>query len=49
MACRTPNRSSGGYAVRLHEGGMIKTAARKLIAQSTEWRFLNELKNELKG
>jgi len=37
------------YALRLHEGGMITTAPQKLIAQSTDWRFLNELKNELKG
>ena len=37
------------YALRLREGGMIKTAPQKLIAQSTDSRFLNELKKELKG
>jgi NitT/TauT family transport system substrate-binding protein len=37
------------YALRLHEAGMIKTSPTKLIAQGTDWRFLNELKNELKG
>jgi NitT/TauT family transport system substrate-binding protein len=35
-------------ALRLHEVGMIKTAPQKLIAQGTDWRFLNELKKELK-
>jgi NitT/TauT family transport system substrate-binding protein len=29
--------------------GMIKTAPHKLIAQGTDWRFLNELKKELKA
>jgi NitT/TauT family transport system substrate-binding protein len=37
------------YALRLHEVGMIKTSPQKLIAQGTDWRFLNELKKELKG
>jgi len=37
------------YALRLHEAGMIKTTPQKLIAQGTDWRFLNELKKELKG
>jgi NitT/TauT family transport system substrate-binding protein len=37
------------YAVRLHEAGMIKSSPQKLIAQATDWRFLNELKKELKG
>jgi NitT/TauT family transport system substrate-binding protein len=37
------------YALRLHEAGMIKSSPQKIIAQGTEWRFLNELKKELKG
>jgi NitT/TauT family transport system substrate-binding protein len=37
------------YALRLHEAGMIKTHPNKLIAQSTDWRFMNELRKELKG
>jgi len=37
------------YALRLHEVGMIKTTPQKLIAQNTDWRFLNELKKQLKG
>ena len=32
------------YALRLHEAGMIKSTPNKLIAQGTDWRFLNELK-----
>jgi NitT/TauT family transport system substrate-binding protein len=37
------------YALRLHEAGMIKASPQKLLAQGTDWRFLNELKRELKG
>jgi NitT/TauT family transport system substrate-binding protein len=37
------------YALRLHEAGMIKASPQKLIAQGTDWRFLNELKKEMKG
>jgi NitT/TauT family transport system substrate-binding protein len=37
------------HALRLHEAGMIKTSPQKIIAQGTDWRFLNELKKELKG
>jgi NitT/TauT family transport system substrate-binding protein len=37
------------YALRLQEAGMIKATPQKIIAQGTDWRFLNELKKELKG
>jgi NitT/TauT family transport system substrate-binding protein len=37
------------YALRLHEAGMIKSSPQKIIAQGTDWHFLNELKRELKG
>jgi NitT/TauT family transport system substrate-binding protein len=37
------------YALRLHEVGMIKNTPQKIIAEGTDWRFLNELKQELKG
>jgi hypothetical protein len=37
------------YALRLHEAGMLKSTPQKLIAQGTDWRFLKELKKELKG
>lgn len=36
------------YALRLHEIGMIKSSPHKILAQGTDWRFLNELKRELK-
>jgi NitT/TauT family transport system substrate-binding protein len=37
------------YALRLHEAGMIKNSPQKINAQGTDWRFLNEIKKELKG
>jgi len=37
------------YALRLHEAGMIKSSPQKILTQGTDWRFLNELKQELKG
>lgn len=37
------------YALRLHEAGMIKSSPQKIIAQGTDWRFLRELKQELKS
>jgi NitT/TauT family transport system substrate-binding protein len=37
------------YALRLHEVGLIKSSPQKIIAEGTDWRFLNELKRELKA
>jgi NitT/TauT family transport system substrate-binding protein len=37
------------HALRLREGGMLKSTPQHLIARGTDWRFLNELKRELKG
>jgi NitT/TauT family transport system substrate-binding protein len=37
------------YALRLHEAGLIKSSPQKIIADGTDWRFLNELKRELKA
>jgi NitT/TauT family transport system substrate-binding protein len=37
------------YALRLREAGLIKSDPRKIIAEGTDWRFLNELKKELKA
>jgi NitT/TauT family transport system substrate-binding protein len=37
------------FGLRLHEVGMIKATPQKLIAQGTDWRFLNELERELKA
>jgi NitT/TauT family transport system substrate-binding protein len=36
------------YALRLHEAGMINSSPNQILAQGTDWRFLNELKRELK-
>jgi NitT/TauT family transport system substrate-binding protein len=44
MALRRESRS-----FRWRISGMIKTAPNKLVAQGTDWRFLNELKRELKA
>jgi NitT/TauT family transport system substrate-binding protein len=37
------------FALRLHEVGMIKSTPNTIIAEGTDWRFLNELKRELKA
>jgi NitT/TauT family transport system substrate-binding protein len=37
------------HALRLYEVGLLKTTPQKLIAQNTDWRFLNEIKKELKA
>jgi NitT/TauT family transport system substrate-binding protein len=37
------------HALRLREAGMLKSTPQKLLAQGTDWRFLNELKKELKA
>jgi NitT/TauT family transport system substrate-binding protein len=44
-----PEDSLRFYALRLHEVGMIKSSPNKIIAEGTDWRFLNELKRELKA
>ena len=30
--------------VFLHEAGLIKSSPQKILAQGTDWRFLNDLK-----
>jgi len=37
------------YALRLREAGFIKSSPQKIIADSADWRFLDELKRELKA
>jgi NitT/TauT family transport system substrate-binding protein len=37
------------YSLRLHELGMIKSTPQQIITDGTDWRFLNELKKELKA
>jgi NitT/TauT family transport system substrate-binding protein len=32
------------YALRLREAGLIKSSPQKIIAEGTDWRFLDELK-----
>jgi NitT/TauT family transport system substrate-binding protein len=44
-----PEDSLRFYALRLHEVGMIKSDPKTLIAEGTDWRFVNELKRELKA
>jgi len=43
-----PEDSVRFYALRLHEAGIVKSSPQKLIAEHTDWRFLNELKREMK-
>ena len=37
------------YALRLHEVGAIKQSPSKLLAQGADWRFIEQLKRELKA
>ena len=37
------------YALLLHEAGMITASPKDILAGGTDWRFLNELKRELKA
>jgi NitT/TauT family transport system substrate-binding protein len=37
------------YALRLHEAGMIHGTPQRILARGTDWRFLDELRKELKG
>jgi NitT/TauT family transport system substrate-binding protein len=36
------------YALQMHDAGMIKSDPNKIITEGTDWRFLNEIKRELK-
>lgn len=37
------------HALRLHEAGLIKSSPQQIIRRGTDWRFLNEVKKEMKG
>jgi NitT/TauT family transport system substrate-binding protein len=37
------------YALLLHEAGIVRSSPRALLFEGTDWRFLNELKRELKA
>ncbi len=43
-----PESSVRFYALRMRETGMIKSSPQGIIAAGTDWRFLDELKRELK-
>ena len=43
-----PEDSVRFFSLRLHEAGLVKTSPEKIIAAGTDWRFLNELKREMK-
>ena len=36
------------FALRMREAGLIKSTPQQIIARGTDWRFLNELRKELK-
>jgi NitT/TauT family transport system substrate-binding protein len=37
------------YALRMREAGLIRSTPQKIIAEGSDWRFLDELKRELKA
>ena len=37
------------YALRLHEAGMIKSSPQKIIADGTDWRFLERAQARAEG
>lgn len=44
-----PEETVRFYVLRLREAGMVKGTPQKILAQGTDWRFLKELRKELKG
>lgn len=36
------------WSLRLREVGIVKSDPKKLLAQGTDWRFIEQLKRELK-
>lgn len=42
-----PEDSLRFYALRMQETGMIKSSPQKIIAEGTDWRYLDELKHEM--
>jgi NitT/TauT family transport system substrate-binding protein len=43
-----PEDSVRFFSLRLHEAGAIQSTPQQIIARGTDWRFLEELKRELK-
>jgi len=48
MSSSNPEDTVRFDALRLHEVGIMKSEPQKIVAQGTDWRFLNEIKRELK-
>jgi NitT/TauT family transport system substrate-binding protein len=44
-----PENTLRFYGLRVHDVGLIRNHPSKLIAQGTDWRFLSQLRNELKA
>jgi NitT/TauT family transport system substrate-binding protein len=44
-----PNDSLRFFALRMHDVGAIKSTPQQIIDRGTDWRFLNELRRELKA
>jgi NitT/TauT family transport system substrate-binding protein len=44
-----PEDTARFHALRLHEVGLIKSTPQEIIARSADWRFLDEVKKELKA
>ena len=44
-----PRIRSGSTRCACTKSGLIKSSPQKIIADGTDWRFLNELKRELKA
>ena len=44
-----PEETVRFYALRLREAQMVKGTPQQLIAQGTDWRFIEQLKREMKS
>jgi len=49
MARIRPRDTLRFFALRMREAGFIKSLPQKIIAEGSDWRFLNEVKRELKA
>jgi NitT/TauT family transport system substrate-binding protein len=45
----SPSDTVRFHTIRLHEVGIIKSSPQTIIAQGVDWRFIDELKTELKS
>jgi NitT/TauT family transport system substrate-binding protein len=43
-----PEEAVRFYALRMRDVGMLKSTPQQIISRGTDWRFLNELRRELK-